>query len=299
MEFEAKMRVLVLGSTGMLGQAVMSELKRRGLDPVGVSRTTSISFDAMSQTFESLMRRPFVGRVDAVVNCIGWIPQKASDDEALNTLIAHRLNVSLVEEIASYTQVHDLNWIQIGTDCIYDGLVGNYHEDSVSTPTDLYSRTKYDGEEFTASSIFIRCSIVGPDVGYKTGLYEWFKRMRVSGDEVQGYENHFWNGVTTNAFARLAAGLIETNWTQAIKVHWIPRGTVTKADLLRLFCKYLEGEVTGILPFEAPREINRTLGSKQESLISRLWSIAGYETIPTIEELVSEMVEAEKRVGDG
>ena len=293
------MNVLVLGSTGMLGQAVMEELALRGMNPTGVARGTEIAFDALSEPFESLADRVSLASGDYVVNCIGWIPQKATHEVAVDEEHAVRLNVDLIEELDSYSQSHNVNWIQIGTDCIFDGAAGNYHEDSSPTPNDLYGKTKLAGEQFVDSAIFLRCSIVGSDEASQSGLYEWFKSRLASHEEIHGYTNHLWNGVTTLAFARLTAGLIQMRWTEALRLHWIPEGGITKADLLRLFCKYKGVNSKEIVAAEAPRSVNRILLTNQQELNAKLWSVAGYKQPPSIEELIREMVEHESRKRNG
>lgn len=293
------MKVLVLGSTGMLGQAVMRELELRGLNPIGVARSTVIRFDALSEPFGSLAERVSLASGDYVVNCIGWIPQKATDDKALDEQHALRLNVGLIEELDSYCQSSHVNWIQIGTDCIFDGDQGSYAEDSSSKTTDLYGLTKLAGEKFVNSAIFLRCSIVGPDAKSNSGLYEWFKAGLASGDDIPGYANHLWNGVTTIAFARLTAGLIKIKWTGAIKRHWIPDGFATKADLLRMFCKFHGTDPKKIVSVMATRSVNRVLSTNHEKQNAWLWSVAGYNQAPSIEELIREMVEEESRKRNG
>lgn len=293
------MKVLVLGSTGMLGQAVMEELALRGMNPIGVARGTEIAFDALSEPFESLADRVSLASGDYVVNCIGWIPQKATHEVAVDEEHAVRLNVDLIKELASYSQSRSVNWIQIGTDCIFDGATGYYHEDSSPTPNDLYGLTKLAGEQFVDSAIFLRCSIVGSDEASQSGLYEWFKSKLASGEEIPGYTNHLWNGVTSLAFARLASGLIQTNWSEALKVHWLPEGFATKADLLRMFCKSHRVNPKTIVTTTASRGVNRVLSTNQQKLNAKLWSVAGYKQAPSIEELIREMVEQESRKRNG
>lgn len=285
------MRVLVLGSTGMLGQAVMKELKLLELDAIGVARGTEISFDSFGESFESLAERLSLLPGDYVVNCIGWIPQKATGDELIDIRNAERLNVGLVGEIATVSKAKNLRWIQIGTDCVFDGADGFYSEDSSPSPIDLYGQTKLAGEEFVGSAVFLRCSIVGPDRNSHSGLYEWFLSSIGKGTEIPGFTNHVWNGVTTTAFAKLVAGLVECSWREPINLHWIPRDQVTKADLLRLFARFVGEDIGRIRGIRAARDVNRVLTTTQSGMNEQLWAVAGYGKAPKIGELIREMVE--------
>lgn len=289
------MKVLVLGSTGMLGQAVMKELSLLELEAIGVARGTEVSFDVFGESFESLAERLSLTAGDYVVNCIGWIPQKATGDDSLDTRSAERLNVGFVEEIAKFSEAKKVTWIQIGTDCIFDGLQGGYSEDSLPSPIDLYGQTKLAGEDFVGSAIFLRCSIVGPDRISHSGLYEWFRSSNEMDTQITGFTNHVWNGVTTTAFAKLVAGLVDCNWKQPLNLHWIPRDQVTKADLLRLFARFVGADVGKVVEVRAARDVNRALTTRHSDLNEQLWAAAGYAKAPNIEELIREMVEHDLR----
>ena len=47
----------------------------------------------------------------------------------------------------------------------------------------------------------IRISIIGEEVNNKRSLLEWVKSN--SGKEINGYENHYWNGVTCLQLAKI------------------------------------------------------------------------------------------------
>ena len=62
----------------------------------------------------------------------------------------------------------------------------------------------------TSSGENIRCSInnTGADPNGGKGIVEWVLRSR-EGSELTGFEDHAWNGVTTNQFAELCRRIIE------------------------------------------------------------------------------------------
>jgi len=289
-------RLIVLGANGMLGSEVSRVARESGLKVIEVSRSSYVPFEAESMDFDQVAIELGLGDTDWLVNCIGWIPQKSSGDEVADAHLAELLNTSLPDQISRSQKKHGFHWIQIGTDCVFDGKSGGYTELSPKNGTDLYGRSKIAGEALSDGAIQIRCSIVGRDDRTHSGIYSWFKSS-IQGGKVSGYTNHRWNGVTTTAFARLAVGLVSQNWTQPMDQHWIPQDSVSKFDLLALFASSL-GEKPGEVQRTAANEtVDRELGTVNPEVNSQLWAIAGYPEVPTIESLCKEFIKIDRELG--
>ena len=289
-------RLIVLGSNGMLGSEVSRVAKESGLQVVEVSRFSDVPFEAESMDFEQVAVKLGLGETDWLVNCIGWIPQKSSGDEAADVHLAELLNTSLPGQISRSVKKHGFHWVQIGTDCVFDGKSGGYSELSPKNGTDLYGRSKIAGEALSDGAIQIRCSIVGRDVRTHSGIYSWFKSSIREG-KVNGYTNHHWNGVTTTAFARLAVGLVSQNWTQPVDQHWIPQDVVSKYELLQLFASSLGERADNVKRTAANETVDRELETVNPEVNSQLWAIAGYPEVPTIESLCQEFIKIDRELG--
>lgn len=283
------MTIFVLGSTGMLGQAVTREALLAGQDVIGVSRSSFIKWDFFESDFTSLALQLGVAEGDLLVNCVGWIPQKSSGSSEKDKNDAHALNIELVRQIHESQQLHEFSWIQIVTDCVFSGKAGGYFESSTPEPDDLYGLTKAAGENLMAGAMRIRCSIIGPDPINKSGLFEWFKNQNES-SKVRGFENHIWNGVSTKAFGRLVSGLWREGGVRSGLHHWIPKDSVSKFELLRLFKEGLERADIEIEEHTSDKSVNRMLLTNNIGLNTDLWNVAGYQKIPSIAELVRELI---------
>lgn len=290
------MRVVVLGATGMLGQRVCQKLESQGFQVVPVSRGEGYRFNFEDGLFEDFAEAAGLLANDWVVNCVGWIPQKSSGDSDVDRVRAFSLNSDLLDQIAQSQAKLGFGWIQIATDCVFDGLVGLYDEDSGKVATDLYSESKIAGEKFTSGAAQVRTSIIGADPRGKSGLYEWFRGLP-NGAKIEGYVGHLWNGVTTNAFASLVVGLIAHGLREPFAHHWVPLGAVSKYELLLLFRKHLHRTDVEVKPVERNPGLDRRLISKNVEQNIRLWEIAGYSRPQTIEELVGQMIESDTREG--
>lgn len=283
------MRVIVLGATGMLGQAIVKEGLTGSFDVVPVSRSGGHRWDAYTESFSALAEDLGIAESDWVINCIGWIPQKASGIAKLDSTNAARLNSSLLGEISAERARLGFGWIQIATDCVFSGKSGPNGESRDPDPIDLYGRTKALGELASQGAIQIRCSIVGPDVVSKSGLFEWFRSLPF-GAEVPGYVNHFWNGVSTLVFAKLCFGVIRGNRRDFRRHHFVPADGASKYELLCIFRDLLgRGDLT-IVPTASSIFLDRRLISDSPELNQELWELAGYSGPIGIEEMCREFI---------
>ena len=162
--------------------------------------------------------------------------------------------------------------IQIATDCVFSGRIGNYNEDSIHDPVDVYGMTKSLGEVFTGNFLNIRCSIIGPELKNNLGLLGWFLTQK-NGSELKGFINHKWNGVTTLQFAQLVLKIIHENiFHELIRInythHFIPNNAVTKFELLELFAKIFNKKIIILPTSTSIPSVDRTLSTKYDILSS-------------------------------
>ena len=178
--------------------------------------------------------------------------------------------------------------IQIATDCVYSGLKGGYVETDKHDPIDVYGKTKSLGEVKGENYLNLRVSIIGPEIGRSTSLLEWFLNQP-SNAGLKGYANHFWNGVSTYQFARVALGVIKQSNFEAGSFHLLPSDKVSKFELLHLFRQIYNRHDIGIEEVFPDTIIDRTLYSEDLERNEKLWLNAGYLRIPTIKENIEEM----------
>jgi dTDP-4-dehydrorhamnose reductase len=131
-------KILVLGASGMLGNAVFRFLasNRNHLVCGSVRSTRALSLfvpDRRGQVvvgsdaleFDSLTRLFALARPDVVVNCIGVVKQLA---EAEDPLIAIPINSILPHRLAYLAAAADARPVHMSTDCVFSGKKGMYRE---------------------------------------------------------------------------------------------------------------------------------------------------------------------------
>jgi dTDP-4-dehydrorhamnose reductase len=215
------MRIIVLGSTGMLGTYVRNYFNSK-YKVINISRK---DFD-FNQNNESDVIDFLVGLVDessVIINCAGIIKQRNYE---LKELI--KINSLLPNLLYEVKKIVGCKIIHITTDCVYDGLKGDYNENDIHTCNDDYGRSKSLGENKNLT--IIRTSIIGEELFNKHSLIEWVKSNK--NGTINGYLNHFWNGVTCLELCEFINQMIINNdfWV-GIK-HILTEKSISKYELL-------------------------------------------------------------------
>ena len=296
-------KVLVLGATGMLGKMVALHLDSVTdivVDVTSRSENTFILnnfeesyyiFDSNKQDENSLEEIINICEYDYIVNCIGVIKPKINETDIASINNAISINSFFPLDIHRLAINYDINYIQIGTDCVFSGLDGDYTEDSYKDALDVYGKSRIVGEIEGNNKIVIRSSIIGPEQGFGFSLMNWFLNNKES--VVSGYKNHMWNGITTLNFAKIIEGIIiNSNIVDFKTHHLVPENIISKANLLEQFKIHFNKEID-INHLDADSVINRTLKSNNTNLNEEMWKSAGYNYVPTIEENIEELANSE------
>jgi dTDP-4-dehydrorhamnose reductase len=292
--------VLILGASGMLGSAVLKEFStfqgeliattRAGTELVANPNVRFLKFDADTDDLESTFSMP----IDFVVNCIGIIKPYINDSDPKQTETAFEINGAFPNRLETWASKNGVKVIQIATDCVFSGSKGAYLESSEHDALDVYGKSKSLGEASGPSMMHLRVSIIGPEVDKSSSLLEWV-RNQPKDAEISGYTDHFWNGITSFHFAKIARGIIESGIFEPGVFHVLPRDSVTKSELVSLIAKYLGRSDIKVNPTATGANINRTLDTSNPAKNKALWRSAGYDAPPTIEQMVSEVIASESK----
>jgi dTDP-4-dehydrorhamnose reductase len=279
--------VLILGGTGMLGHAVLEDFDGFSGNINFTSRSGSgIPFDVLSDSVDSLAK--FVGSDDYIINCLGITKPHINDDNEQDIARAELVNSLFPAELASLAEYTGSRVIQIATDCVFSGRKGHYLETDAHDAEDVYGKTKSLGEVVSDNVMHIRVSTIGRELGRNTLLLEWVL-SHAQGAAIPGYTDHFWNGVTTNHFAKVVKGVIENDGFKSGLSHLVPADELSKADLVRQIASAFGRSDLIVKDTESGKPIDRTLSTTDPVFNKGLWAGAGYPDIPTIEQLIAEI----------
>ncbi len=281
-------KALVLGSTGMLGSAVASELDKSNVEFSTASRTSGINFDAANPDLEDLCAKAKLSSGDYVINCIGLTKSRIDESSLDSRALAVALNVNFPQHLAEAAQSAGIKVIQVATDCVFSGGKGNYTESDSHDAHDVYGKTKSLGEVPSSSVMHLRCSLIGPEVGRNSLFFEWVRQQPLN-SQIKGYTNHIWNGLSSKTFGRIVAGLIQKDGFRAGVQHLVPKDQVTKDQLVRLELKALGRDDVRVESIADLQPTDRTLATEHPDRNLELFRGAGYPELPTIAQMVEEI----------
>jgi len=223
------MRIVVLGSTGMLGHKMVERLE----DHHKVSGLSRKNFDGTDKVSVWNALNRFKPQV--VINCVGIVKQRPQDIKE-----SILINSLLPLELVNYCRLLGAGLIHFSTDCVFSGKYGSYKETSKPDPEDTYGQTKLLGEVKGENVLTIRTSIVGREKDNYRGLLEWFLKQK---GDVQGYSRSIFSGVTTNWLADTVLKLLEKDLSGLYHVASHP---ISKFRLLQLFKEIYDRDVNVI-----------------------------------------------------
>ncbi len=231
----------MLGVNGMLGSAVLSRVGEASEHDVTGTVRGSPSLDFLSPDLRArvvnqvdalndgtLSQLILTTRPDVVINCIGLVKQRSSANDAVSAI---SINSLLPHKLAKLTAAVGARLVLVSTDCVFTGTRGNYRERDVADASDLYGRSKLLGEVDAPNAIVLRTSIVGPEIGSRYGLLEWFLSQTGA---VKGFSRAIFSGVSTDELALLMLRHVLPR-SDLHGVYHVGGPSISKYDLLRLF----------------------------------------------------------------
>lgn len=247
------MKILVLGASGMLGNAMIRVLSEKADWQVhGTVRSESskryfradIAGRLLSgvdvEQNDSLTQAFILTRPDAVINCVGLIKQLADADDPLqaipiNSLLPHRL--------ARLCELSGARLVHMSTDCVFAGDKGSYRESDAADAGDLYGRSKFLGETAYPHTVTLRTSIIGHELQSAHGLIGWFLSQQ---GRCNGYTKAIFSGLPTVALAQVVRDMVIPR-PGLSGVYHVAAQPISKYDLLKLIAK-VYGKTIEITP---------------------------------------------------
>jgi dTDP-4-dehydrorhamnose reductase len=206
--------LLIFGKNGMLGRYVYSYFtKNQKYKVIPVTRKEfNVTFDTLSGLEEFLISNNINNKM-CIINCLGSIPQRYTSSSVSEYYLVNTIFPLLLSKLCKKYGVH---YIHPSTDCVYKGTSGQYNEDSFHDEQNAYGQSKSLGESIDAT--VIRTSIIGEELANKTSLLEW---VRNSKGTINGWTNHYWNGVTCLQWCKIIDIIISTQqfWKGARHVY--------------------------------------------------------------------------------
>lgn len=280
------MKVLVLGTSGLIGSTTLRVLSERSDWQVyGSIRSDSIrpflpkiSADKLLSNldvdnFSSIIQVINEIRPDVVINCVGATKHKKEGNSPLNAI---DLNALLPHRLAQICALAEARFIHISTDCVFSGKVGFYSEASIADADDVYGRSKALGEVDYGGALTLRTSTIGHELQSNYGLLNWFLSQEST---CKGFSKAIFSGLPTVVFAQVIRDVVLKN-TQLTGLYHVAAEPINKYDLLQLIATVYKKEIN--IEFDDSLIINRSLDA------SKFNQATGYNP-PTWQNLIETM----------
>jgi dTDP-4-dehydrorhamnose reductase len=184
------MKILLLGSTGLLGCTLSALLASRDeeVSTHGRGKDAQWQADLSSPKEATNLLRSI--RPDVIINLVGLTNVDLCEAQPNE---AYLLNVRTVENVANWIRQEgkSCHLIHISTDQVYDGI-NNLHSEECVTLTNYYAFSKYAGELAAASvpSTILRTNFFGRSHCRKrVSLSDWLFRALSNNDPIEVFDD--------------------------------------------------------------------------------------------------------------
>ena len=235
---EIAVKILVLGTTGLLGNAVFRSLSTgpnvrvhgtirreadRGLFAPGLAGDLSVVEDIEKP--EQIARLFDVVCPEVIINCVA--PGRPAPADPMRSIMIYSL---LPRRLSDACRRVGARLIQISSDGVFSGLKGGYTEDDFPDASDVYGIAKLLGEVLEPHAITLRTSIVGHELQSRSGLLEWFLSQQ---DQCRCYTRAIFSGFPTIVLADLIRDVVIPR-PDLHGVYHVASRPISKFDLMRL-----------------------------------------------------------------
>lgn len=286
--------VVVLGASGLLGQALMQVLAQRGRSAIGLSRRQGVDLAALGspQALAALLD-PYAPQLvinAAAATDLEWCeehPRAACD-----------LHARLPGLLVTWAKSQGVPWVQVSTDHYFCGSENRLHDECAPVMlVNQYARSKRAGELLALTSpqaLVLRTNIVGrrgwPN---KPSFAEWVVNSLRGGQPFAGYTDAWASSMTAHQCAQGLLDLADRRATGLLNLASCE--SISKASFIDALAQAMALDASAvrrqIRPAAAPSGVWRAnaLGLN----VSRAQALLG-RGLPTAAQVVAELAEAFK-----
>ena len=217
-----KQKVLVIGANGLLGQKIVETfLDDFEVHGIGRKNKPSLEFDKFNYTVCDITNREQILELvrtfepHFIVNSAAYTNVDGCEDEKED---CWKINVVGVENLAKAAKRFGIHVVHISTDYVFDGVEGNYDEESRPKPLGHYGRTKLAAENALISS-GIDCAIVRTMVLFGMGIdlnhnfVTWIIEKLTNGESIKIVDDQFGHPTLVDDLAKAILKIVDLKKT--------------------------------------------------------------------------------------
>jgi dTDP-4-dehydrorhamnose reductase len=273
-------RLLVTGSSGMLGSNIIAEIGNQyetfGLDRRSADLDLKDQFVVDINDFAKTRDILSGLDLDCLIHCAAITNVERCEDDYN---LAHKTNALATGNLADSISA-SAKFIYISTDSVFDGKNGNYRESDKPGPLNNYARTKLEAESLLEQGcknhIIVRTNIFGWNLVAGESFAEWVVNSLRQAKPISMFTDVIFSPISVMSLAHYLGELIVSEFTGKINI--VSADSISKYDF-GLAVAQLFGFDASLIspmsirdyPFKAPRPANTSLDvSKAKSIFGSM-----------------------------
>ncbi len=203
--------ILLFGAGGQFGREFLN-IEKNIIPVYHTSKNGELSIDL--NNLDSIKKIISENKPDIIVNGAAFNSVDLSEKEHD---VAYSINAEAVKIMAREANKLGSKFLHISTDYIFDGLTGNYSENSIPNPINFYGLSKLMGDNFASayeSSIVIRTSGV---YGYSNNFPIFVYNNLKNNKRINALKG-FYSPIHAYNLAMAAKKLIDLNYNGIINI---------------------------------------------------------------------------------
>jgi len=270
-------KILILGSTGMMGSTISKLLKNdkrfeilctyRSLKKIKIiklKRKQKIKLNVNKLNEIKKIINKF--EPDYLINCIGLIKQLLNKKNIKKTKY---LNSIIPIKLSKFADKKKFKIVHLSTDCVFSGKKGNYTEKDKPDSKDIYGISKFRGEVKSKNVLNIRTSIIGHEINTSYSLLNWFLKQKI----VNGFKRAFFSGLTTLELSKIIINEVIIKNKISNGLFHVSGPKISKFNLLKIIKKIYKKNIR--INIDYSFKIDRSLSSskfrKKITLRTKSW----------------------------
>jgi dTDP-4-dehydrorhamnose reductase len=264
-------RILILGASGMLGHSLFKYLNQNGEFDIlpqvknnNLYNKASLVTDIKDIANEDVLNIILKFNPTFIINCIANVNLESCELDPKNAFF---INSDFINFIGD--KLNNSHFIQISTDSVFDGEKGNYDENDIPGPLNIYAKSKLKAETIVSNK-FINYTILRTNIFGKhfydcnNSLAEWAINQLKLKQNIKGFNDVFFNPVHTIQLSELIYKIIRNPYTGILNVG--TNRSISKFHFLNLIAKRFSFpqeliETSSVMDFQSKiqRPLNTTL----------------------------------------
>jgi dTDP-4-dehydrorhamnose reductase len=290
------MKIMIFGSTGMLGQALLTETRKRKLNAIGLARKNAdicVNIEDDLALIEILSAT----KPDVVINTVAIVSHDECEKNPANAYLVNARPASILSDICNKI---DAYYVHISTDHYFTGDKDKKHDETYPVRIlNEYARTKYVGEGFTllnAESLVVRTNIVGfRNLQNQPTFLEWVLNSIKNDLPMTLFEDYFTSSINVTQFSTYLFDLINKRPRGIVNLSC--RDVSSKKEFIEAIAHRLNIHPSRI---EIGSVFNLSGVHRAESLgldVTKAENILSYP-LPTFEQVISSIIEDYRKLGE-